>query len=468
MNDACLAVTAQDGRLSEVEKRLVVVQRLVKTSQSFSEEHDTGFRRAWGSLDKRVKALEVFSGLEEPEFDGEEPSLFALSLQKGQKVKSQLAQEMRLLDERFRLMSDDVDKRIAAQAVEIEERVGREYEAKYAGLQAKVQGEVAALMQEVAGFRDGAAAELKGVRGWLEQGNAKFASLEEWVDYLKQEAARAGEARAQAATQEALVALEQRVGEAEPLLHAHADGLADLRLDLEALEQGHQKRMTKTETELEVAVAALEKAQGKSDALHADRVAQLQQGVEALDRSHGERLAAVEAELTKLSAGTNERLNELVLEVKNVSEERKKAIMSLTKLRQELVKDKLGGPEDKDVLTLAKVAPKATSSAAKPGAPKKKSVAATAASKRAGAGPAAKAEVPAEESNLEVVRMVADLQLQQQALQLQLAEMERRQERVTEKVRGDRRLHLFVGGSIVVVVAQSWLNPPPPAREMTD
>ena len=214
--------------------------------------------------------------------------------------------------------------------------------------------------------------------------------------------------------------------------------------------------MTKTETELEVAVAALEKAQGKSDALHADRVAQLQQGVEALDRSHGERLAVVEAELTKLSAGTNERLNELVLEVKNVSEERKKAILSLTKLRQELVKDKLGGPEDKDVLTLAKVAPKATSSAAaaKPGAPKKKNVAATAASKRAGAGPAAKAEVPAEESNLEVVRMVADLQLQQQALQLQLAEMERRQERVTEKVPGDRRLHLLVGGSIVA-------EPPP-------
>ena len=69
--------------------------------------------------------------------------------------------------------------------------------------------------------------------------------------------------------------------------------------------------------------------------------------------------------------------------------------------------------------------------------------------------------MPAEESNLEVVRMVADLQLQ-------LAEMERRQERVTEKVRGDRRLHLLVCGSIVVVVAQSWLNPPPPAREMTD
>ena len=73
-----------------------------------------------------------------------------------------------------------------------------------------------------------------------------------------------------------------------------------------------------------------------------------------------------------------------------------------------------------------------------------------------GAGPAAQAPtVPAEESNLEVVRMVADLQLQQQALQLQLAEMERRQERVTEKVRGDGAFFRLA-------------QPPPRAREMTD
>ena len=186
---ACEGVQVQEARLAEAEKRLVGITRLVRTTQSFSEEQENGVRRAWGALDQRVKRCEAVTGLiSAAELEGAAGgSAFGSLVETGQSgLPRPFQQEFDALDGKFQTLEEALERAIDTRVGRAEAQLREQYEGRLRGMEA----EAALLRQELAR----ATGELGGVLASQRQQSEKHSFLQTEQEGLRGEVTAAREA----------------------------------------------------------------------------------------------------------------------------------------------------------------------------------------------------------------------------------------------------------------------------------
>ena len=185
---ACEAVQVQEARLAEAEKRLVGITRLVRTTQSFSEEQENGVRRAWGVLDQRVKRCEAVSGLisaaELKEAAG--GSAFGSLVETGKSgLPRPFQREFDALDGKFQTLEEALERAVDKRVSRAEAQLREQYEGRLRG----VEAEAALLRQELARTTG----ELGGVLATQRQQSEKHSFLQTEQEGLRGEVVAARE-----------------------------------------------------------------------------------------------------------------------------------------------------------------------------------------------------------------------------------------------------------------------------------